>query len=77
MAIERQYTDPLQVVDTPVMAERLTHVADVRKVSRARVIRELLAAGIAQAEQAAGIADGEVRAERVVAERAERLAETG
>lgn len=56
MAIERRYTEPLQVVDTPEMVARITRISDRRKVSKALVVRELIAAGIDDAERAAGIA---------------------
>lgn len=76
MALERRFTDPLQVVETPIMLERIQHVSDVRKVSRAHVIREMIAAEIVGQEAAAGIEDGQDRAERVIAQReAARTAE--
>ena len=55
MAIERRYTEPLQVVETPAMVGRIERLSDKRKVSKAQVVRELLAAGIDDAERAAGI----------------------
>lgn len=55
MAIERRFTEPLQVVETPEMVGRIERLATERKVSKAQIVRELLAAGIDDAERAAGI----------------------
>lgn len=56
MALERQYTEPMQWVDTPEMKDRVERLHTVRRVSRAQVIRELVASGIDAAEREAGIA---------------------
>lgn len=58
MAIERRYTEPLQVVDTPEKVARIERLATVRKVSKAAIVRELTDAGIEEAERAAGIDPG-------------------
>lgn len=55
MALERRFTEPLQVVETPAMVGRIQRLADVRRVSKAQVVREILAGGIAAAERDAGI----------------------
>lgn len=59
MAIERRYTEPLQVVDTPQQVARITRIADTRKVSKAQVVREMIEAGIDEAERTAGIEPGD------------------
>ncbi len=50
MAVEAKYTQPLQVVETPLMRERITAIADREKISQAQVIRELIAAAIDERE---------------------------
>lgn len=50
MAVEAKYTQPLQVVETPQMRERITVIADREKISQAQVIREILARGIDERE---------------------------
>lgn len=76
MAIERTYTEPMQLVHTPVAVERIKHLSDIRRVSKAAIVREFVDAQIEEAERRAGIADGEERAERVVRDAEERLAHT-
>jgi len=56
MALEAKYTEIMQWVDTPEMKSRIDRLHTVRKVSRAQVVRELVAGGIDEAERAAGIA---------------------
>lgn len=46
MAVEAKYTQPLQVVETPEMRDRIKAVADAEHISQAQVIREILAHGI-------------------------------
>ena len=46
MAIEAKYEKPLQVVETAEMHGRIKKIADDEKISRAQVIREILADGI-------------------------------
>lgn len=51
MAIEAKYTQPLQVVETPEMRERIKVIADREKISQAQVARELHEAAIADRER--------------------------
>lgn len=51
MAVEAKYTQPLQVVETPEMRDRIVAIAEAEKISQAQVIREILAAGIEAREE--------------------------
>lgn len=51
MAVEAKYTQPLQVVETPEMRDRIVAIAKAEKISQAQVIREILAAGIGTREE--------------------------
>ena len=42
MAVEAKYTQPLQVVETEQMRNRVKAAADEEKISQAQVIREVL-----------------------------------
>ena len=55
MAIEAKYKQPLQVVATEQMHERIKTIADREKISRAQVIREILEAGLPDRE---AVSDG-------------------
>ena len=41
MAVTAQYTQPLQVVETPEMRKRIRAIADREGISQAQVAREL------------------------------------
>lgn len=42
MAVEAKFTQPLQVVETEEMRNRVRAVSDEEKISQAQVIREIL-----------------------------------
>lgn len=42
MAVKAKYTQPLQVVATPEMRDRIVELAEAQEVSQAQVIRDLL-----------------------------------
>lgn len=46
MAIKKKYVQPLQVVETPEMRDRIKAIADREDISLAQVCRELHAAAI-------------------------------
>jgi predicted DNA-binding protein len=50
VAIEARYTHPIQVVETEETRDRIKAIADREKISQAQVIRELVAAGLADRE---------------------------
>lgn len=50
MAVEAKYTQPLQVVETAETRARIVAIADREKVSQASVIRDIIAAGLAERE---------------------------
>lgn len=51
MAVTAKYTAPLQVVETEETRERIKDIAEREKISQAQVIREIIAAGLADREQ--------------------------
>lgn len=51
MAVEAKYTAPLQVVETRETRDRIIAIADAEKISQAQVIRDIIAAGIAERER--------------------------
>lgn len=46
MAVKKKFTQPLQVVETEEMRDRINTIAEAENISQAQVIRELIAAGI-------------------------------
>lgn len=46
MAQKKKYTTPLQIVVTPEMSDRIEKMADVEDVSKAKIVRDILEAGI-------------------------------
>lgn len=51
MAIERRYTgQPLQVDHTPETLSRIEDIANVEKVAKAAVVRDMIDAGLADRE---------------------------
>lgn len=52
MAIEKKYSAPLQVVETPETRDRIKVISDREKISQAQVIRELVAAALPAREAA-------------------------
>lgn len=53
--IEKKYTQPLQVVATPEMRDRVKAIADRRRISQAAVIREALEVGLPELERQDGV----------------------
>lgn len=51
MAVQAKYTQPLQVVETQAMRDRIVAIADDEKISQAQVIRDILEAGIGAREE--------------------------
>jgi len=51
VAIRKQFTQPLQVSETPEMRDRIIAIADRENISQGQVIRDLIKAGIAARER--------------------------
>lgn len=56
MAVTARFTAPLQVLETQVMRDRITAIADAEGISQAQVIRDILRHGIGVREIQSGTA---------------------
>jgi hypothetical protein len=51
MAVVAKYVDPLQVLETREVRDRIAAIAEREQVSQASVIRDLIAAGLDERER--------------------------
>lgn len=55
MAVTATFVQPLQVMETAEMRERIKAIANAEGISQAAVIRDLIAAGIKTREEGSGL----------------------